>query len=798
MEQITLENVSFRYPSCEKYALKSINLSVNRGEFLLICGKSGSGKSTLLRLLKPCLSPCGDFHGKILFNGRDISSLSPKEAAQSIGFTAQNPESGIVCDKVYRELAFGLESLGVERNELRARIAETASFFGIENRFFADTSRLSGGQKQLICLAAATVMRPSVLILDEPTSQLDPVSASRFLQMLAHLNRDVGITVIMTDHSPDASAQYADRIVVTDDGKIISDLPVLKSAQHLYSLNHPMLKAFPLQTRIYVRDTHGKNDPPLTVNDGRKWLSHRLGGVTPRPVTDKTLPCGKPAVEIKNARFRYEKNGTDILHDFSFKAYPGEVCALLGGNAVGKTTAFSLISGIIKPYSGKVAVRGGRCAAVSQNPQAMFSHKTLRLDINAALNRENLSAEEEKARFDETVALCELTHLLDRHPYDLSGGEQQRAATALALCRAPHILLLDEPTKGLDVDFKEKLGHFIKQLAVSGKTVIITSHDTDFCAEYADRCALMFGGKIVSEGAARHFFSNKSFYTTSARRLTDKILPDIVTAADMERAMGLSPYRAKSHKKPRDNEPPRSAVPQNTIPAAKHKHIPSAWLLLLPLLTALTIFAGNKLSSPRKYYFTSIVIIAEALLPLISFFRTRVCTARELSIISVMCAAAVCSRAAFAPIGQFKPMAAVIMICALCFGAQVGFFTGAVSAFVSNFIFGQGPWTPWQMLAFGMLGLIFGLFSKPLNRVNKPTLCLCGFLSVVIVYGGIMNLATVILSGLEPSLAAFWLACMRGLSADAVHALSTAVFLWLGAKPLSEVLERIKLKHKLY
>lgn len=797
MEQITLKNVSFRYPSCEKYALKNINLSVNRGEFLLICGKSGSGKSTLLRLLNPCLSPCGDFHGEILFDGRDISSLSPREAAQSIGFTAQNPESGIVCDKVYRELAFGLESLGVENDELRARIAETASFFGIENHFFADTSRLSGGQKQLLCLAAATVMRPSVLILDEPTSQLDPVSASRFLQMLAHLNRDVGITVIMTDHSPDASAQYADRIVITDDGEIISDLPVLKSAQHLYSLNHPMLKAFPLQTRLYVRDTCGKENPPLTVNDGRKWLSRRLADVTALPVTaEEALPCGKPTVEIKNARFRYEKNGTDILHDFSFKAWSGEVCALFGGNAAGKTTAFSLISGVIKPYSGNVTVCGGRCAAISQNPQAMFSHKTLKLDINAALSQESLSAEEAKARFDETVALCELTHLLDRHPYDLSGGEQQRATMALALCRAPQILLLDEPTKGLDADFKEKLGHIIRQLAASGKTVIITSHDTDFCAEYADRCALMFGGKIASRGTVRHFFANKSFYTTSARRLADKILPDAVTAADIERALGLSPYNAKSQEKSHDNEPPRSPVPPSA--AAKKKRTPSAWFLLLPLLISVTIFMGDKLSSPRKYYFTSMLIIAEALLPLISFFRTRVGAARELSVISVMCAAAVCSRAAFAPIGQFKPMAAVIMICALCFGAQVGFFTGAVSAFMSNFIFGQGPWTPWQMLAFGMLGLIFGLFAKPLNRTKKPTLCLCGFLSVIIVYGGIMNLATVILGGLKPSFAAFWLACVRGLSADAVHALSTAVFLWLGAKPLSEVLERIKLKHKLF
>lgn len=775
MNIFTINNFSFAYPSQSEYVLKNISLNIEQGQLITLFGKSGCGKSTLLHCLKPILAPHGRRDGTIKFYGFDIDLLSQAEQAKKIGFVAQNPDNSLVTDKVWHELVFGLESLSMPKEEIRIRAAETASFFGIQTWFHKNVSELSGGQKQLLNLASVMIMQPDVLILDEPTSSLDPIAAHDFLETVSKINRETGITVILAEHNLNDAFPISDRIIVMEDGKIIAD-DIPKNIGKIISDND-MYDAMPAPVRVFM-SVNSQGECPITVCEGRKWLESQPN-IKKDISFDETVLSSPIAAELKNVWFRYEKNQPDIIKGLSAKIHQGELYAIVGGNGTGKTTALSLISGINKPYRGRI-VTDGKIAALPQNPQSLFIKNTVFDDLSEVSDNEKL--------IDRISKLCEISHLLDRHPYDLSGGEQQRAALAKILLTEPQIILLDEPTKGLDAHFKIKLAEILKSLDAA---IIMVSHDIEFCAEYADRCAMFFDGAIISDEPPRRFFSGKSFYTTSADRMARNIIPNAVLTEDIISALGGKiPSRKTS-------EPIKIPIPKKPIPEKRQKRkngvIPMLISVILILFTAL---AGVFWLDDRKYYIISMLIIPETLIPFALSFEKRRPQASELAVLSVMCAIAVAGRGAFYMLPQFKPMAAVTIITGICFGGESGFLVGAMCMLVSNFLFGQGPWTPWQMLAMGLIGFVSGAFYGLKKR--KLPLCIFGALATVIIYGGIMNPASVIMYQENPNIKMFLSYYISGFPFDVIHGCSTAIFLYFISMPMIEKADRIKMKYGIF
>lgn len=547
MELFTVEDVSFTYPDQDKAALNRINFTIEQGEYISICGPSGCGKSTLLRHLKPVLTPYGNREGNIFFQGKDITKLTLREQAKSIGYVLQNPDNQIVTDKVWHELAFGLESLGLESKAIRLRTAEMASFFGIEEWFYKKVTELSGGQKQLLNLASIMAMQPEVLILDEPTSQLDPIAASDFLKTVYRINRELGTTVILTEHRMEETFPSSDRILVMDEGRILLENTPTMVGKKLKEYSHRMFLSMPTPMQIYGGV---KNDLecPLTIRDGRQWIDKlyeknyfKKDKLNKRIIEKRD----EIAIELREIWFRYDKEGADIIKDLSLKVPKGSHYCIMGGNGAGKTTALSIISGINRPYRGKVLINGkdikkqknllseNTVGVLPQNPQSLFVKKTVELDLLEILSESMLTKVEKVEAVKAIAKKVDIEAVLQMHPYDLSGGEQQRAAIAKVLLLQPDILLLDEPTKGMDKYLKNKLAKIIQQLIAEGKTVITVSHDIEFCAEFADQCALVFQGSVVTENNTREFFQGNSFYTTAANRMARHLFPDVVTIEDV-------------------------------------------------------------------------------------------------------------------------------------------------------------------------------------------------------------------------------------------------------------------------
>lgn len=804
MEAFEIKDLTFKYPRSCTDALLNISLTINEGGFVTVCGKSGSGKTTLLRQLVPSLSPHGERLGSIRFFGRDLYALNLKEQCGSIGFVSQSPENQIVTDKVWHELAFGLESLGIPQNEIRLRTAETASFFGIQEWFHKSTAELSGGQKQLLNLASVMTMSPRVLILDEPTSQLDPISAQDFFGMLRKINRELGVTVILSEHRLDEAFGMSDRVIVMDGGAVIADSTPSGVCGMLK--DNDMLCAMPAPMRVYSA-LDGGNKYPVTVSDGRAWLGGYAETHTPYPSliknTETEVHTKTPAVYLKDVYFRYDKNSDDIIRGLNLKLYTGEIFALMGGNGTGKTTVLNIISGLNKPYRGNAFIDGkkigdiknlysGCIGVLPQSPKLLFTKKTVREDL--------YEMTDDETAVNEAVRLCELEGLSERHPHDLSGGEQQRLALAKILLLKPKILLMDEPAKGMDAHFKRKLAGILNSLKRAGTAVVIVSHDAEFCAEYADRCALLFDGAIVSEGAPREFFAHNSFYTTSASRMARDIVPNAVTAEDIIRAFGGTGVKEEfKEEKQNLNTERKQALREQPKQPRKERHFGKDTLtaLLMALIAVpLTIFAGLHFFEGRKYYFISLLIIFETLLPFMLSFEKRKPKARELVIISVLCALAVAGRAVFYNFPQFKPVLAVVIIAGVTFGCETGFMVGTVTAFVSNFFFGQGPWTPWQMFALGVAGFLAGLlFYRGLLPQKRSVLCIFGFAVTLVLYGTIMNISSVLMYQEAVNLKMLLASVSAGLPFDFVHALSTAVFLFLISRVMIEKIERVKTKY---
>lgn len=530
MEIFEVKNLSFSYPSLEKNTLSDISFSVERGEFIALCGATGSGKSTLLRMLKRELTPKGEKSGEILFCGTLLEKLSDRASASKIGFVMQNPEHQLVTDKVWHELAFGLENLGTNRRIIHSRVAEISAYFGIEKWFDKKVSELSGGQKQLLNLASVMTMNPEVLILDEPTAQLDPIASSDFIATVKKLNRELGITVIMVEHRLEEVIPISDRLMIMEEGKILCfDKP--KEVVKKIGGRDKLINLMPSAVRLYHR-VKGEGECPLDVREGRSFLTESFDNRIDSLADNKYTHSEKTALSFNEVFFRYEKNAPDVLSGLSFDVYEGESFAVLGGNGSGKTTALNLSAGLYKPYSGKITVFGKPIKSYKNQSLYRDCLSLLPQDVGTVFLkntvREELSGAEEALK----LISVDLTPLFDKHPYDLSGGEQQLVALAKVLAAKPKLLLMDEPTKGLDANAKLGLCDTVRKLKAEGITIVIVTHDAEFAAISADRCGMFFRGEMVSVGTPRELFSENNFYTTAISRITRGYYINTVTLSE--------------------------------------------------------------------------------------------------------------------------------------------------------------------------------------------------------------------------------------------------------------------------
>lgn len=538
MAFLEIKQLSFSYPLAEKQALQLINLQIEEGEFVVLCGSSGCGKSTLLKQLKRELTPHGSSSGEILVEGRPLTDLPERQAAASIGFVLQNPDTQIVTDKVWHELSFGLENLGVDTYTIRRRVAEMASFFGIQNWFRKDTKDLSGGQKQLLNLASIMVMQPKLLILDEPTAQLDPIAASEFIATLQKLHRELGLTILLVEHRLEEVYAVADRVIIMEDGRIIANDSPRQAAVALrqYDPQHGMLLGLPTPLRTH-HALQSKQPIPLTIREGAKWLSTCFTAQT-HPLPQQNMPLRNKIIEATDVWFRYEKEGADIVRGLNFSLYEGQFLSILGGNGTGKSTTLGLLAGLLTPHRGKITLANknlkkyknnelynGWIAMLPQDPTTLLVEKEVRLEFTRMTNDEEA--------IQQVIELLQIQHLLGQHPYDLSGGEQQKVAFGKVLLKKPKILILDEPTKGLDSESKQILADILSSLQKAGTSILMVTHDIEFSAQYSECCALFFDGQIVSSDSPKRFYGGNHFYTTAANRMCRHLFSDVVTTNEL-------------------------------------------------------------------------------------------------------------------------------------------------------------------------------------------------------------------------------------------------------------------------
>lgn len=561
MAFVTVQNLSFAYADGSP-ALSDVNLTVEKGEFVLICGPSGCGKTTLLKMMKPGLQPQGETGGVILFESLPLKDYSARQAAQRIGIILQNPDSQTVCDSVRSELAFGLESVETPLTVMSKRISETVSYFGIEKLYSKKIAELSGGEKQLVILAAIIAMRPSLLLLDEPSSQLDPVAARQFYDILTRINRELGITVIVSEHRITDIYAFADKVALMDDGRIVfKDTPGKTAAWAASGINEPLRAMLPVPSALssyLIQKNRGSAQPvkaetlPFTVKDAKTlfdgFARERLGDLTSGKDVRETPPPGirQKAVELKNVSYRFSKSDRAVLDSLWLDINYGEILAIVGGNGVGKTTLLRLTAGLIKPFSGHIGMTrpSARIAYLPQNPQSMFSFDTVGENLLAAagenIGRSGFSGSpnvsERVLKNDRAASAAEvmtLGSLLEKHPYDISFGELQRAAIAMLLIREPVVLLMDEPSRGLDHQAKTALADILRRFRGENKAIVCVTHDIEFAAEYADNCAMLFDGKIYFRAGPREFFSENMCYTTAAHRIAGSVFPNAVTLKDV-------------------------------------------------------------------------------------------------------------------------------------------------------------------------------------------------------------------------------------------------------------------------
>ena len=511
---VEVSGLTFTYPGADAPVLRDASLKLPQGAFALLVGSTGSGKSTLLSLLKPEISPAGERSGSLRVFGRPLAQLDAEESARGIGFVFQSPDNQLVCESVWHEMAFGLENLGTPQAEMRRLVAETSYFFGLEDWFRHDTDTLSGGRKQLLALASTLVMQPRLLLLDEPTAQLDPIAEKNFLHALFRVNRELGCTVIVATHAPRAMVDYATCAFRLEDGTLheVADLDELRARPCLVDEGAEGSEV--VGGMSSGAESNGVASSAATGGESRASAG-RAGGAVPA-AAESVIPAvastrdDAPAVELSRAWFRYDRDGDWVLRNLDLRIRPGRIHALVGGNGCGKSTLLAVIAGIRKLQKGSLrldpALQRSR-ALLPQDPKALFAEETAEAEL-MEWSRGSYGVREAHAMRDRLG----LSGCASLHPYDLSGGQQQLLALGKLLLTRPRLLLLDEPTKGLDLASRRTCARVLDELCDEGVSVVLATHDLDFVEQAAHDVSMVFDGEIACTDPAAEFFRGNVYY----------------------------------------------------------------------------------------------------------------------------------------------------------------------------------------------------------------------------------------------------------------------------------------------
>ncbi|MBP1536062.1 MAG: ATP-binding cassette domain-containing protein [Ruminococcus sp.] len=524
MAVLHCEGLNFYYNKADEPTLNDVSFSVDEGEFVMLMGASGCGKTTLLRLLKPEIAPLGKLRGKIAVFGRSQQKHEP-----TIGYVPQDPESGSVSDTVRGEVCFGAENLGLSPEQVSRRVAETVSFFGIGRLMMRKLSELSGGEKQLVSLCSVMAMRPEILLLDEPLSRLDPLAAANFSELLRRVNRELGTTVIIAEHCAEQLFVDCDGIIFMEKGRITAKMSPREAAKQ-----RSFASFMPAAAQVFTQD----ESVPLTVREGRTALlaapHHDLERNASAPLGDEVLCCS-------GLRFAYDRSGAEQVSDADISLHRGELLALAGANGSGKTTLLRCLSGELRPFGGSIKLMGKSLkkraavlAVLPQDAQDVFLQPTVGEDYRYALKAMERSPDEAEKMLEKLG----IAHLENMHPYDLSGGELQRCALGRVLLCEPRVLLLDEPTKGLDPESEAEIGRLLRQLCAEGVACLAVTHSLNFAANYADTCGIFCGGRAQSVSPAAEFFADAGFYTTESGRIARGISKNVYTVEQLRLAAG--------------------------------------------------------------------------------------------------------------------------------------------------------------------------------------------------------------------------------------------------------------------
>lgn len=557
ISRLKIEDLSYSYPETGSPALNRINLEVPEGQFLIVAGESGSGKSTLLRLISG-LAPefyGGCMSGRILLDGVDLKELKRRDLVTQVGLVFQNPESQLVMMSVEQELIFGLENLGLDNSLMQRRLMEVSGAMGLTRYLRSFIPELSGGQKQKVALASVLAMQPQILLLDEPTSQLDPIAAEEFLSVVRRLNEDQGLTVILIEQRLERCCHLADRIILMDEGQIGYDYSVREPGSNCwpFKISPEFLPPVP---RLFA--ALGYKEIPMTVKQGRQVLQRDflLGYVQKTdlgPALEPDLIGGAkpPLVDIKGLYFTYPE-GPEVLKNLNLQIKSGDFIAVMGENGAGKSTLLKNINGLLKPGRGQIKVCEKDAKKLSieelaeyigylpQNCNDYLFLPSVEEELAFTLKNRKIPPDEGYKKL--IIDRLKLEPLLNSNPRDLSAGEAQRAAMASILSGRPALLLLDEPTRGLDYQMKTQLGELLQGLNEDGIAIVMVTHDVEFVAQYARDILLMFEGRIISQGRKYKILPQSTFYAPQMCKLFHHIIDGVVNPDEAKEALNRLTY----------------------------------------------------------------------------------------------------------------------------------------------------------------------------------------------------------------------------------------------------------------
>lgn len=520
MEHIKIDNLSYSYNIDEKKVLNNINLSINKGEIVLIVGESGSGKSSLLKTLTGAIPHFygGEISGKVLFEGKALSDMPVRDRAKKVAMVFQSPESQIIMDKVHREVAFSLENLAVSEKSIKRRVFEALQFLNILDIAYEDIENLSGGEKQKVVLASVLAMKSDVIILDEPTSQLDPQSSEELINLVKKINMELGKTIIIVEQKIDYTFDIADKIVVMKEGNV----DFVGSRQDLYRSNYEEFLPMYLKIAKKLRFEDVDN-----IRDVRRKLNEYIKGLSNVNIlSDNTLENNNEILKLSNLNVIMDNK--KILKNINLSFNQGRIYSIVGENGAGKSTLLKSIMNLVK-HSGdiiynkskisrmKVSEIAKNIGYVSQNPNDYISKDTVFEEIKFTLDNFGIY---NYLSIEKVLTELEIYHLRDKNPRDLSEGEKERVAIASVLVMNSNILLLDEPSKGLDYKNKRNLGKILKRLSNEGKTIIMVSHDIDYVAEYSDEIILLLNGEVIDKGITNDILREGIYYTSTINKLS--------------------------------------------------------------------------------------------------------------------------------------------------------------------------------------------------------------------------------------------------------------------------------------